>query len=102
MRDQFFSVYIMANRRPTLYVGVTNNLARRVFEHKSNFNPDSFTAKYNLHELVYYEIIGSSYQAIIREKQIKNMSRREKLELISKVNPEFEDLYSKIIDGYAG
>jgi putative endonuclease len=79
-----------------MYVGVTNDLKRRFFEHKNEINPLSVTSKYHLHKLVYYEILDDSYNAIIREKQIKNMSRKEKLALVGSVNEEWKDLSEEL------
>lgn len=87
----------MANKRPTLYTGVTNNLIKRVFEHKTNI-VKGFTSKYNLHKLVYFEVFDTIEQAIIREKQIKDVNRIEKVEMIRKFNPTFRDLYKQILD----
>ncbi|HSW96417.1 MAG TPA: GIY-YIG nuclease family protein [Candidatus Saccharimonadales bacterium] len=89
-------VYIMANQsnEPTLYTGVTNNVLLRARQHK-NEEKRGFTKKYHLHNLLYYEVIEGQEQAIIREKQIKNMSRKDKLEMIRQINPEFKDLYKR-------
>jgi len=89
-------VYIMANKRPTLYVGSTNDLGRRIYEHKNNL-VKGFTSKYNLHKLVYYECLDNIEQALIREKQIKDMNRVDKLELIEKFNSDFRDLYEDVV-----
>jgi putative endonuclease len=97
MNEKLFAVYIMANERPTLYTGVTNNLSKRVYEHKHKLIHDSFTSRYNFNKLIYYEFFGDSRLAIIREKQIKNLSRKEKLELINKTNPSFKDLYFELV-----
>ena len=86
----------MENERPTLYTGVTNNLVRRGWEHKNDI-VDGFTRRYSLHKLVYFEVFDTIEQAIIREKQIKDMNRKEKIETIRKFNPEFRDLYEGLL-----
>lgn len=91
------AVYIMTNHsNTTLYVGVTSDLINRVSEHKSNKYVRSFTAKYKLHKLVYYELFHDIEEAIDREKQLKSGSRKKKLELIDTLNPEREDLWDEI------
>ncbi len=91
-----FHVYILCNKRNgTLYVGVTSNLLKRVFEHKNNL-VDGFTKKYNVHRLVWYETHETSESAIGREKQIKKWNRAWKLSLIEENNPQWTDLYNNI------
>jgi putative endonuclease len=92
-----YCVYIMTNAHHTvLYTGVTNNLARRVYEHKNGLG-SAFVKKYNVHKLVYYEIGNDAYAAIAREKQIKGGSRQKKIDLINSMNPEWKDLYEEIL-----
>lgn len=88
-------VYIMGNKTKTLYTGVTNNLVRRVLEHKKG-KIKGFTQKYNLKICFYYQACENMRQAIIREKQIKNMGRTEKLTLIESENPLFADLSGEL------
>ena len=91
------SVYIMTNFKNTvLYTGVTNDLIRRVYEHKLGFDPKSFTSKYNITKLVYFESFHSIEEAIAREKQIKGGSRKKKGNLINSVNPEWKDLWDNL------
>lgn len=87
----------MANDRPTLYTGVTDNLVKRVYQHKQEL-VQGFTKKYHLHKLVYYEIIEGQLQSIFREKQIKDMNRNDKLKMIKMLNPNLEDLYELILE----
>lgn len=90
-------VYILTNvTNRVLYVGVTNNLLRRVYEHREKL-VDGFTATYHVNKLVYFEIFEDIREAIKREKQIKGGSREKKLKLIEQKNPLFEDLYYTII-----
>ncbi|MFH1191312.1 MAG: GIY-YIG nuclease family protein [Candidatus Omnitrophota bacterium] len=91
-----YYVYFLTNRNnKVLYIGVTNDLKRRVYEHK-NALTRSFTQKYNVNKLVYYEIYEEIEAAIFREKQIKAGSRQKKNELIVKTNPRWEDLADSI------
>ena len=88
--NQYY-IYIMTNNSKTLYTGVTNNLNRRVYEHKNKLIR-GFTFKYNITKLVYFEIFNDINQAIAREKQIKGWLRSKKINLIESVNPEWNDL----------
>jgi len=90
-------IYIMSNKQNgTIYVGVTSDLIKRVYEHENSF-VDSFTKKYNLKKLVYYEIFEDISEAIKREKQLKNWKRAWKVELVEKVNVEWNDLYDELV-----
>jgi len=96
MGTRQFYVYIMTNNRNTvLYTGVTNNIRKRVYEHRQKL-AEGFTKKYNLVKLVYYESFGDSISAIKREKQIKAGSRRKKEDMINSVNERWQDLYETL------
>lgn len=83
----------MASQSKVLYVGVTNDLLRRVFEHRNKTDPNCFTSKYNVNRLVYAEPTTSVFDAIQREKQLKNWKRKWKLSLVEELNPDWMDLY---------
>ncbi|MEH1835160.1 MAG: GIY-YIG nuclease family protein [Nostoc sp.] len=95
MSKQYY-LYIMTNKYNTvLYTGVTNDLQRRVDEHKEK-TIEGFTKKYNITKLVYYEVFGNAYTAISREKQIKAGSRQKKIDLVNSINQEWKDLYNEL------
>ncbi|WP_370545291.1 GIY-YIG nuclease family protein [Glaciecola sp. MH2013] len=90
-------VYIITNdRNTTLYIGVTSNLVQRIYQHK-NKTFKGFSAKYNLHKLIYFEQYDDMYNAIIREKRLKKWNRDWKNQLISKGNPNWIDLYTSLL-----
>ncbi len=89
-------MYIMTNKNNTvLYTGITNDLIKRVYEHQNN-NGSKFTSKYNINKLVYYEIFGDPENAILREKKIKAGSRQKKIDLINRINEDWDDLYTRL------
>ena len=92
-----YYVYILSN--PTnvvLYTGITSDLVRRVWQHREEIDPNSFTARYHVHKLVYFEETSDVYAAISREKQIKGWVRAKKNALIHQANPEWDDLFPRI------
>jgi len=92
-------IYILTNKNnTTLYIGVTSNLFNRIFEHKSKIYETSFTAKYNLDKLVYFETFSTIEEAIAREKQLKAGSRKKKETLINLKNPDWNDITAEIED----
>ena len=96
-RAKNYYVYIMSNKYNTvLYIGVTNDLKRRIYEHREKL-VEGFTKRYNLIKLLYYEIYQDSYTAISREKQIQGGSRQDKIDLIEKTNKSWKDLYPAIL-----
>ena len=93
-----YYVYIMSNITGTVvYIGVTRDLIRRVYEHKHNCDPGSFTAKYDVHKLVYFESTSDVRVAIEREKQLKSWNRKRKNKLVESMNPSWEDLYGSLL-----
>ena len=92
-----YYVYILTNPKHTvLYTGITNDLIRRVEEHRSKLKPNSFTARYNVHELIFFETNTQAEAAIAREKQIKSWSRKKKEALIETINPLWVDLFQTL------
>ncbi len=97
MDDRIYCVYILASRRNgTLYIGVTNDLVRRVYEHKNNLIT-GFTKKYNVHQLVYFETVTEIQSALKREKQLKKWNRQWKVDLIERQNSDWVDLYQDLL-----
>ena len=93
-----YYVYILSNsHKNVIYTGVTNDLIRRVYEHKNHLDKGSFTSRYNVENLVYFEVTTDIDAAIAREKQIKGWNRKRKEKLIEAKNPNWEDLYSSIL-----
>ena len=96
MKQKYYYVYILSNKyNNVLYVGITNDLIRRVYEHKNKLI-EGFTEKYNVDKLVYYELFNDPINAITREKQLKGYSRKKKVELINSFNPEWEYFYESL------
>ena len=96
MQTKQYYVYIITNNyHAILYTGVTNDLVKRVYQHREKMSK-GFTSRYEVTKLVYYEIFEDPYNAICREKQIKGGSRADKMKLIENFNPEFRDLYRDI------
>ena len=93
-----YYVYILSNNNNrVIYTGITNDLAKRIYEHKHYLDKGSFTARYNVDKLVYYEVSSDVESAIEREKQIKGWSRKRKDKIIGDFDPDWIDLYEKIL-----
>ena len=94
-----YYVYILANdTNVTIYTGVTNDLLRRVYEHRNGFDPNGFTARDKVHKLVYFEDTSDVTAAIEREKQIKGWNRKRKNKLVESINPTWRDLYDDLFE----
>lgn len=96
MYGKYYYVYIMSNKRRTVYyIGITSQLERRVLEHICKLKPESFTSKYNIDELLYFEEYADPTEAIMREKQLKGWTRQKKINLIKNLNPEMKNLFEE-------
>jgi putative endonuclease len=93
--EKSYYVYIVASSSGTLYIGITNSLMRRIYEHKNGLI-EGFSKKYSCHKLIYYEIYGDVNLAIAREKQLKGWRREKKENIIKKFNPHWSDLYNEM------
>ena len=94
-----YYVYMLTNKtKKVLYTGVTKDLVRRMYEHRNHLDKASFTAKYKVEQLVYFEHTTDVYAAISREKQIKSWNRARKNALVASMNPNWDDLYQQILD----
>jgi putative endonuclease len=101
MSEKYFFVYIMASgKRGTIYIGVTSDLLSRVRQHKDHLFKNSFTDRYNVTTLVWYEALGDGQSAIKREKQMKEWRRAWKVELIQEANPQWRDLWDEVVALY--
>ena len=95
--SKVYCVYIITNFLNTvLYVGFTSCLKHRIWQHKTGFYPDSFTSRYHVNQLVYYEVYDNPFDGICREKQLKAGSRKKKIDLIISMNPGWRDLYDEL------
>ena len=93
-----YYVYLLTNEKGNvIYTGVTNDLLRRVYEHKNHLDKGSFAAQYNIEKLVYYETTNDVESAIAREKQIKGWNRKRKNKLVESKNPDWKDLYDDLL-----
>ena len=98
--EKSYYIYILASRRNgTLYIGVTSDLIKRVWQHKNKF-VEGFTEKYGVDKLVYYEQIEDAENALRREKRLKKYNRKWKMDIIEKLNPDWKDLYEELISGF--
>ena len=86
---------LASKKNGTLYIGITSDLTRRLYEHRNNL-VDGFTKRYNIHTLVYYEMTGDVNSALLRERQLKKWRRKWKIALIEKSNPQWRDLYDEL------
>ena len=92
-----WSVYIITNKpKGVLYIGSTKNLKRRIYQHKNKAHPNTFSARYNLNKIVYYEKFDNKEEVELREKRLKKWNREWKIELIEKINPNWKDLYNDL------
>ncbi|MBI3378797.1 MAG: GIY-YIG nuclease family protein [Nitrospirae bacterium] len=98
--EKIYYVYILASRQNgTLYIGVTSDLIKRIWEHKNKL-VEGFTEKYDVDKLVYYEQFNDAEYAIRREKRLKKYNRKWKMDIIEKLNPDWKDLYEELISGF--